>query len=74
MNKSSNAGDRDDTDYAHRNAVNLVAAIALLVIAIILVVALNMIDAQRKLQRCVDSGRKDCFAIPTPPVAQGAPR
>ena len=64
----------EETDYAHRNMVNLVAAIALLVIAIGLVVALNMIDNQRKLQRCVDSGRRDCFAIPTPPVAQGAAR
>lgn len=62
----------DETDYAHRNLVNLVAAIALLAIAIVFVVAMNMIDSQRKLQRCVDSGRRDCFAIQTPPVAQGA--
>ena len=65
---------QDETDYAHRNTVNLVAAIALLVIAIGLVVALKMIDDQRKMQRCVDSGRRDCFAVPTPPVAQGAQR
>jgi len=64
----------DDTDYAHRKMVNLVAAIALLVLAIILVVAMNMLDNQRKMQRCVDSGRRDCFAIPTPPVAQGVQR
>ncbi|MEI2735263.1 MAG: hypothetical protein U1E30_14900 [Rhodoblastus sp.] len=64
----------DDTDYAHRKLVNLVAAIAILVLAIILVVAMNMLDNQRKMQRCVDSGRRDCFAIPTPPVAQGVQR
>ena len=64
----------DDTDYAHRRTVNLVAAIALLVLAIIVVVAMNMLDEQRRMQRCVDSGRRDCFAIPTPPVAQGMPR
>lgn len=64
----------DETDYAHRNLVNLVAAIALLVLAIVFIVAINMIDNQRKLQRCVDSGRKDCFRIETPPVAQGTPR
>ena len=64
----------DDTDYAHRKVVNLVAAIAILVLAIILVVAMNMLDNQRKMQRCVDSGRRDCFSIPTPPVAQGVQR
>ena len=64
----------DDTDYAHRKLVNLVAAIAILVLAIILIVAMNMLDNQRKMQRCVDSGRRDCFAIPTPPVAQGVQR
>jgi len=64
----------DDTDYAHRKLVNLVAAIAILVLAIILVVAMNMLDNQRRMQRCVDSGRRDCFAIPTPPVAQGTQR
>jgi hypothetical protein len=64
----------DDTDYSHRATVNLVAAIAILIIAVMLVVAMNMIDSQRKLQRCVDSGRRDCFAIQTPPVAQGISR
>ena len=64
----------DDIDYSHRNMVNLVGAIALLVIAIVLIFALNMIDDQRKLQRCVDSGRRDCMAVPTPPVKQGTPR
>lgn len=64
----------DDTDYAHRRLVNLVAAIALLVLAIILVVAMNLLDNQRRLQRCMDSGRRDCLAVPTPPVAQGVQR
>ena len=64
----------DKTDYAHRRLVNLVAAIALLVLAIILVVAMNMLDNQRRLQRCLDSGRRDCLAVPTPPVAQGVQR
>ncbi len=64
----------DDTDYAHRRTVNLVAAVTLLVLAIIVVVAMNMLDEQRRMQRCVDSGRRDCFAIPTPPVAQGVQR
>ena len=64
----------DDTDYAHRRLVNLVAAITVLVLAVILVVAMNMLDDQRKKQRGVDSGRRDCFAIPTPPIAQGVQR
>lgn len=65
---------RDDTDYSHRATVNLVAAIAILLIAVALVFAMNMLDAQRKTQRCIDSGRRDCFAIPTAPAAQGALR
>ena len=64
----------DDTDYAHRRLVNLVAAIALLILAIILVVAMNLLDNQRRLQRRLDSGRRDCLAVPTPPVAQGVQR
>jgi len=64
----------DETDYAHRKLVNLVAAIALLTLGIVFVVAMNMIDNQRKLQRCVDSGRRDCFSIPTAPPAQGTQR
>ncbi|MDE2362315.1 MAG: hypothetical protein KGM42_06515 [Hyphomicrobiales bacterium] len=66
--------DNGEIDYAHRNTVNLVAVIGLLALAIIVIVTLNMLDRQRKTQRCVDSGRRDCFAIETPPVAQGAPR
>ena len=64
----------DKTDYAHRRLVNLVAAIALLILAIILVVAMNLLDNQRRLQRCLDSGRRDCLTVPTPPVAQGVQR
>lgn len=64
----------DETDYAHRRTVNLAAAIAVLVLAIIVIVAMNMLDEQRKKQRCLDSGRRDCFAIPTPPIAQGVQR
>jgi hypothetical protein len=64
----------DETDYAHRRLVNLVAAIALLALGIIFVIVMNMIDNERKLQRCVDSGRRDCFAIPTAPPAQGTQR
>ena len=48
----------DDIDYSHRRVVNLVGAIALLVLAIIVVVVMNMLDNQRKTQRCVDSGRR----------------
>lgn len=64
----------DDIDYSHRRVVNLVGAIALLVLAIIVVVVMNMLDNQRKTQRCVDFGRRDCFVVPTPPVAQGVER
>ncbi len=64
----------DETDYAQRTRLNLYAAVALLVIALAALFVFNRFDDQRKMQRCVDSGRRDCFAVPTPPTPPGGRR
>ena len=51
---------RDDTDYPRRTTVNLAAVIALLVLGALLYWALDLIDRQRKLERCLNTGRRDC--------------
>lgn len=61
----------DDPDEDQRTRVNLFAAVAVLLIAIAAFFVFNRLDEQRRLQRCVDSGRRDCFALPTPPTIQG---
>ena len=60
-------GAPDEVDYRHRTAVNLVAAIALLVIAIAVVWTINLLDERRKTERCLASGRHNCTQIETAP-------
>ncbi len=57
----------DDTDYAHRNRVNLIAVIFLLVLGIAVMFVVNLIDERRKLERCVNANRRDCFTLPSTP-------
>jgi hypothetical protein len=57
----------EETDYQHRNFVNLVAAIALLAIAIGVVWAVKAMEANEELDRCLSTGRRDCVAIEAPP-------
>ena len=45
----------------HRAFVNLVAAIAILVLAIAAIWLLNFLDTKRKIQACVEAGRRDCL-------------
>lgn len=61
-------------DYAHRTTVNLVAAIAVLVIGGCLLWIFHALDAQRKLERCASAGRKDCAAFPAQPGRLAVPR
>jgi hypothetical protein len=60
-------GSDDETDYQHRNFINLVAAIAVLAIAIGVVWAVKAIETQEDLNRCFESGRRDCVTIEAPP-------
>lgn len=60
-------GEDGPVDYAHRTTVNLAAVIAVLVLGGCLLWIINGLEANRKLERCVQAGRKDCAAIPGVP-------
>jgi len=64
------ADERDDD--GHRTFVNLVAAIVILVLAIAAFWVMRALDDQRKLQTCLDTGRRDCLERVEP--AAGAPK
>ena len=60
-------GNDDDTDYQHRNFINLIAAIVLLAIAIGVVWVVKAMEANEALNRCMESGRRDYVRIDVPP-------
>ena len=45
----------------HRTFVNLVAAIAMLVLAIAAIWLLGFLDEKRKIEACAEAGRRDCL-------------
>jgi hypothetical protein len=63
----------DETDYEHRHFVNLLAAIFLLVIAIAISWTIGAMDSYEKLQRCFNTGRRDCVQIAPPRPAVQVP-
>ena len=60
---------RDEIDYQHRTTVNLIAAVALLVLMIGLAWTFLAFDERRKLERCLNSGRRDCLQLTSTPAA-----
>ena len=58
---------KDDSEgrdeRAHRTFVNLAAAAFLLLLAIAIIWVFKTLDDQRKLQDCLNSGRKNCVEI-----------
>ena len=62
--KSPDAEDSDEKQ--HRLFVNLVAAAFLLALAIAIVWVVMALDAQRKLQNCLNSGRRNCEEMVQP--------
>jgi hypothetical protein len=54
------ARDGEDEEPHSSGRGNLFAIIAVVVIAALGYWAFNYIDEQRKLQNCLDSGRRDC--------------
>jgi hypothetical protein len=58
--------DADDTDYAQRTFLNLLATVFLLVIAAGIVWTFQALDAQERLQRCLDTGKRDCVQLAPP--------
>ena len=76
MNDHGSArGDGHPVDYEHRTTVNLVAVIAILLVGAGLYWVFDTLDQRRKLELCVGTGRRDCFALPaqkggTPPPSR----
>ena len=53
-------------DEAGRRRANVAALIALVVLALLGYWAFTAIEKQRKLQNCLDEGRRNCPEIVTP--------
>ncbi len=64
----------DEVDYAQRDFVNLVATIFLLVLALCVSWTVRAVTDQERQLRCVESGRRDCVQIATPPQGMRALR
>ncbi len=45
----------------HRTFVNLVAAIAVLALAVAAIWLMGFMDEKRKVQACIEAGRRDCL-------------
>jgi hypothetical protein len=58
MSQSSSGGDDEERHASGRG--NIAAIIAVVVIVALGYWAFHYIDQQRKLQNCLDSGRRDC--------------
>ncbi len=57
----------EPVDYEHRTTVNLLALIAIMLLAAVIYWTASAISERQKLERCVGSGRRDCFVVPAPP-------
>ena len=53
----------DAEERSHRTFVNLVAAAFLLILAIAIVWLVKSLDDQRKLQSCLNAGRRNCVEV-----------
>ena len=53
-------------DEAHRNLVNLLAAIFVIVLAIAAIWVFRALDERRRLENCLASGRRDCIELIEP--------
>jgi len=53
----------DAEERSHRTFVNLIAAAFLLVLAIAIVWVVKSLDDQRKLQNCLNAGRRNCVEL-----------
>ncbi len=62
----------ESEDREHRVFVNLAAAIAVLLLALAAFWLMKTLDERRKLENCLNSGRRDCLELVEP--AAGAPK
>ena len=60
--KTPSDGEADEAEAGqHRVFVNLAATIAILVLAIAAIWLLRFMDDKRKIQACLEAGRRDCL-------------
>ena len=59
-------GDDEAEERRHRVFVNLAAAAFLLALAIAVIWVVMALDARRKLENCLNSGRRNCEEIAQP--------
>ena len=69
MSEPSTGGEEPE-ERQHRVFVNLAAAAFLLALAIAVIWVVMALDARRKLENCLNSGRRDCAEV-TPPAGSG---
>jgi hypothetical protein len=60
------SGAEEKEERQHRVFVNLVAAAFLLALAIAIIWVVMALDARRKLENCLNSGRRNCEEIALP--------
>ena len=68
---SDGAEDGEKVEGEHRTLINLLAAIAVLVIAIAAFWLISFLDEKRKIENCVEAGRRDCLQRFDPAAAPG---
>jgi hypothetical protein len=64
MSQSPSGGENEELRTGGRG--NFAAIIAVIVLVILGYWAFNYLDQQRKLQNCLDSGRRDCWQAVNP--------
>ncbi len=64
-------GDEESEEREHRVFVNLAAAAFLLALAIAIVWVVMALDARRKLENCLNSGRRNCAELVQPATGGG---
>jgi hypothetical protein len=63
---SQSPGD-EDREHASRSYANIAGLIAVVVLIALGYWAYSYLDLQRRLQNCLDSGRRNCAQLVNPP-------
>ena len=61
-------------DFAHRTTVNLMAVLAIMLLGAVVWLTMSYISESRRLERCVGSGRRDCYVVSDPQAGRALDR
>lgn len=68
----------DHTDYDRRRRVNIAVGVGLSVLLFVFIWAVQALEENERLQRCLATGRRDCIKVADPgregPLAPTLPR